>query len=120
MCVAVRFGGHGVAPVRVYCSIWRKIHGFDAAAAADHHGVAAGLRYHGGSVFGRAHVAVADDGNLTATSLRRSTPSRLPGVSLLASAGVHGDGGQAALLRHLARLRVHNFLVDSSRRGTSP
>ena len=96
----------------MYCSIWRKIHGFGGSAAADHHRVAAGLRNHGGSVFRRAHIAVADDGNCHRVLHRGNPlPVRLSAVALLAGASVQGDRSQPAVLGHLREVDVDNFLV---------
>src|SRR4051812_31667252 len=69
--------------------------------AADHNGVAASLRDHGAGIFGRADIAIADDGNLHGVFNGGDPfPASVPAVSLLAGAGVEGDGGQAAAFCH--------------------
>ena len=65
--------------------------GVGGRGAADHDGVAAGGVDHGGGVFGRADVAVADDRNVDGVLDGGDVlPAGLAGVAVLAGAGVQG------------------------------
>src|SRR5207237_10936894 len=72
---------------------------------AHHDGIAAGLLDYRGSVFRRAGVAVADDGNRDRVLHRRDVlPARLAGVAVLTRAGMQSDGVQAAVLGYLRQV----------------
>src|SRR6185437_16735769 len=65
--------------------------------AADHRCVAASLRNHGAGIFGRANVAVSDDGNFYGIFHRGDPfPAGLAAITLLAGAGVESDRAKAA------------------------
>src|SRR5579872_172555 len=85
------------------------------SAAADHDGVASGLRDHGAGVFGRTDVAVADDGNLHGVfDGGDPLPSSLAAVAHLASAGVKRNGGESAILGHAGQLDADDFFIVPS------
>src|SRR5262249_45311326 len=79
--------------------------GIRGSAAADHYGMASCGCYHGTGIFGRADIAVSDDGNLDRVLHRPNPlPASIAAVALLASAGVESDRREAAVLRHLRQL----------------
>ena len=74
--------------------------------SADHDGVAVRGVDHGGCVFGRADVAVADDGNADRVFDGGDVlPAGLAGVSVFAGAGVEGAGVEAGVFGHFGEGR---------------
>ncbi len=80
--------------------------------AADHHGVAAGLRLDPIDVGHALHIAVADDGNLhRGFDLGDGPPICLAFVGLHLGAAMHGDGAGSVIFQDVRHFQIVARLI---------
>src|SRR5947207_4415124 len=113
--ITVGFGRHVIASGIAVLANLAEDPGIGSGGASNHHAIATGLRDHGGCVFRSTDITIADHRDLD-RSLDGGDPfpAGVAAIALLAGAGMHGYGVQAAVFGHAGQLHADNVVVVPS------